>query len=144
MAVSPVLSLVTLGVRDIRAGTRFYERLGFERSPASVDDEVSFFRTQGAILALWRIEALAADSGLPAPALDRFRGVAYAMNVESAAAVDEALAAAQAAGGVVVKPGTATDWGGYSGYFADPETNVWEVAHNPFWPLDERGLPQLP
>ena len=144
MAVHPAISLVTLGVRDLDATTRFYRSLGFELSSASVEDEVSFFRTQGAILALWDIADLAADAGLSEPSLDGFRGAAYAINVDSPGAVDDAIATAEAAGGLAVKGGTATDWGGYSGYFADPEGNLWEVAHNPFWPLDERGLPQLP
>jgi uncharacterized glyoxalase superfamily protein PhnB len=67
-----------------------------------------------------------------------------AINLGSRAEVDAALADAVAAGGTVAKPATATEWGGYSGYFADPDGHLWEVAHNPFWPLDERGLPQLP
>ncbi|HEX4788484.1 MAG TPA: VOC family protein, partial [Actinospica sp.] len=67
-----------------------------------------------------------------------------AINVASPPEVDAALAAAEVAGGRVVKPGQEVFWGGYSGYFADPEGNLWEVAHNPFWPLDECGLPVLP
>jgi predicted lactoylglutathione lyase len=67
-----------------------------------------------------------------------------AINVGSRAEVDAALADAVAAGGTVPKAAAATEWGGYSGYFADPDGHLWEVAHNPFWPLDERGLPQLP
>ena|SRR5438105_4149254 len=145
MGIRGRISLVTVGVRDLATTTRFYESLGFELSSASVTGEVSFFRTAGAILALWGAADLAADAGLTAPpSLDRFRGTAYAINVESPAEVDTAIDAAERAGGLAVKRGTATDWGGYSGYFADPEGNLWEVAHNPFWPMDERGLPQLP
>lgn len=136
--------MVTLGVRDLDALTGFYEAIGFELSSASVAGEVSFFRTGGAILALWGVADLAADAGLPVPPLENFRGVAYAINVESPAEVDEALVSAEQAGGVVTKAAVATDWGGYNGYFADPEGNVWEIAHNPFWPLDDRGLPTLP
>ena len=138
------ISLVTLGVRDLDALTTFYQAIGLELSGASVAGEVSFFRTGGAILALWGVADLAADAGLPAPSLQNFRGVAYAINVESREEVDAALATVEAAGGLVTKAAVATDWGGYNGYFADPEGNVWEVAHNPFWPLDEKGLPILP
>jgi predicted lactoylglutathione lyase len=144
MGVPARISLVTVGVRDLAATTQFYAAIGFELSSASVDGEVSFFHTGGAILALWGVGDLAADAGLSAPSLDHFRGVAYAINVASPAEVDAAIDAAEAAGGLAVKRGTATDWGGYSGYFADPEANLWEVAHNPFWPLDDDGLPQLP
>lgn len=144
MAIPGRISLITLGVRDLASATRFYQAVGFALSPASVAGEVSFFHTAGSILALWGSAALAADVGLAEPPADRFRGVAMAINVETPAAVDAALADAEAAGGLVVKPAVAAEWGGYSGYFADPEGHVWEVAHNPHWPLDERGLPQLP
>ena len=144
MVVPARISLVTVGVRDLVTATQFYEAIGFELSSASVPGEVSFFHTGGAILALWGVTDLAADAGLSAPELDRFRGCALAINVESPAEVDAAIETAERAGGLAVKRGTATDWGGYSGYFADIEGTLWEVAHNPFWPLDERGLPQLP
>jgi catechol 2,3-dioxygenase-like lactoylglutathione lyase family enzyme len=144
MAVPARISLVTLGVADVAAATRFYEAIGFERSSASVEGEVSFFRTAGGLLGLWGAADLAADAGLGPPPADRFRGVALAINLESREAVDAAFADVDAAGGLMVKGPVATDWGGYSGYFADPDGNVWEIAHNPHWPLDERGLPQLP
>ena len=145
MPVPAVVSLVTLGVRDLAASTAFYEALGWPRSSSSVDGEVSFFRTAGGLLALWGAEALRADAraGTPAPP-GSFRGVALAVNVADRAAVDESLAAAQAAGGQVVKPAEPADWGGYQGYFTDPDGHLWEVAHNPFWPLGPDGVPQLP
>jgi catechol 2,3-dioxygenase-like lactoylglutathione lyase family enzyme len=144
MALPSRISLVTLGVADVVAATRFYEAIGFERSSASVEGEVSFFRTAGCLLAVWGAADLAADAGLALPPPDQFRGVALAINLESSAAVDTAFADVEAAGGLVCKAPVATDWGGYSGYFADPDGNVWEIAHNPHWPLDERGMPQLP
>lgn len=143
MPIPAVISLVTLGVRDVRASTEFYSALGFELSNASVDGEVSFFHTAGAVLAVWGRAELAADANQPEPAAGP-AGTALAINVESPAAVDAALAEAAAAGADIPKPAVATEWGGYSGYFADPDGHLWEVAHNPFWPLDERGLPQLP
>lgn len=145
MSIPAVLSLVTLGVRDVPASTRFYEELGFPLSSASVPGEVSFFRTAGGLLALWGADDLAADAHLPAAAPSGgFRGVSLAVNVASRDDVDTAIRTAQAAGARVLKPAEATDWGGYQAYFADPDGHAWEVAHNPFWPLGADGVPQLP
>jgi predicted lactoylglutathione lyase len=145
MSLPGIVSLVTLGVRDVAAATRFYEQLGFARSNASVAGEVSFFRTTGCILALWGAEELRRDAGAAAtPAPGTFRGVALAINVASEADVDVALAAAERAGGRVVRAAAPTDWGGYQGYFADPDGHYWEIAHNPHWPLGPDGRPQLP
>jgi hypothetical protein len=144
MTHSPVISLVTLGVRDVPASTRFYQALGFELSSASVEGEVSFFRTGGGVLAIWSVTELAADAGLAPGADAGFRGSSLAMNLGSPEEVDARLAEAAAAGGTITKRAHKTDWGGYSGYFADADAHAWEVAHNPFWPLDDRGLPQLP
>jgi predicted lactoylglutathione lyase len=144
MAISPVLSLVTLGVRDVDASTAFYEALGFPKSSASVAGEVSFFRTAGGLLGLYGADDLADDAQLPRPGDLAFRGVSLAINLGSRAEVDSAIADAEAAGARVLKPAQATEWGGYHAYFADPDGHAWEVAHNPFWPLDERGLPVLP
>jgi uncharacterized protein len=145
MTIPAVVSLVTLGVRDVPASTRFYEQLGFRRSSASVEGDVSFFHTAGGILAVWGVDDLARDAGADrVVGAGTFRGVAFAINVDSGAAVDAALAVAERAGGRVVKAGEPTEWGGYQGYFADPDDHYWEVAHNPFWPLDPDGLPLLP
>jgi catechol 2,3-dioxygenase-like lactoylglutathione lyase family enzyme len=141
--MEPRLTLITLAVADVEASRRFYERLGFRASRAGVAGEVAFFDAGGAVLALWRREALAADSRV---AIDRpgSAGVALAHNARDRDAVDRALAEAAAAGGRIVKPAIATDWGGYAGYFADPDGHLWEVAWNPHWPLDDRGLVRLP
>ena len=142
MAVHSAISLVTLGVADIEASTRFYAALGFPLSTASVPGEVRFFHTAGGILALWGRDELAADADVPAPAASG--AVSLAVNVASRGEVDAALADAVAAGARITRAATATDWGGYNGYFADPDGHLWEIAHNPHWPLDDRGLPQLP
>lgn len=139
-----ILSLITLGVRDVTASTRFYESLGFELSPASVAGEVSFFKTTGGLLAVYGERDLAADANTPPRTGAGFRGVTLAINLPSREAVDAAFAAAGSAGAELAKAPVATDWGGYSGYFADPDGHLWEIAHNPYWPLDDRGLPQLP
>ena len=145
MSVPAVISLVTLGVEDVRASTAFYEALGFELSPASVAGEVSFFRTAGGLLGLYGADELRRDANAgPAGPAGGFRGVTLAINVADPAAVDAALAAARGAGAAIVKPAQATEWGGYHGYFADPDAHLWEVAHNPGWPLGANSLPQLP
>ena len=143
MGVPAAVSLITLGVADVASSTRFYLDLGFELSSASVPGEVSFFRTAGAVLAVWSADELADDAGVPAGRLP-FRGVSLAVNVASEQAVDDALARARACGARITRPARAVEWGGYNGYFADPDGHLWEVAYNPFWPLDDRGLPVLP
>lgn len=145
------LSLVTLGVRDVAAATAFYRRLGFRPSGQS-QPAVTFFDCGGVVLALFGARALAVDAAFPEDARPPgdsasgpgFRGVTLARNVASPAEVDAVLAAAVAAGARLVKPGQPVFWGGYSGYFADPDGHLWEVAHNPFWPLAPDGRLQLP
>jgi catechol 2,3-dioxygenase-like lactoylglutathione lyase family enzyme len=145
MGVPAVVSLVTLGVRDVPAATAFYRTLGFRLSSASVEGDVSFFHTAGGQLAVWGLEDLQRDAGAARAAEPgTFRGVSLAINVETEDAVDAALSAAQQAGGRIVKPAGPTEWGGYQGYFADPDDHYWEVAHNPFWPIGADGRPQLP
>jgi catechol 2,3-dioxygenase-like lactoylglutathione lyase family enzyme len=145
MPVPAVVSLITLGVRDVAASTRFYRSLGFQLSPASVEGEVSFFRTAGALLGLYGADDLRRDAMVDlAAAPGAFRGVTLAVNVGSPDEVDTSLAVAESAGAAITKPAQATDWGGYHGYFADPDGHLWEIAHNPFWPLGADGLPQLP
>jgi catechol 2,3-dioxygenase-like lactoylglutathione lyase family enzyme len=145
MAVPARVSLVTLGVTDLARSTAFYEALGWRRSSASVDGVVGFFDTAGGLLALWGEDALAEDAGQEAAAAPAaFRGVALAINLESPERVDAAFEEIRSAGGEIVKPPQPTDWGGYSGYFADPDGHLWEVAHNPSWPIGADGRPQLP
>ena len=144
MTVPARVSLVTLGVADVRRSTAFYRALGWPVSSASAEGEVTFVRTAGAVLALWSEGELAADAGASAGERSAFRGVALALNLASRDEVDEALEQMTSAGGTVVKPPVATPWGGYSGYAADPDGHLWEVAHNPGWPLGPDGLPVLP
>jgi len=131
------LSLVTLGVGDVAAARTFYARLGWREAAASIP-RIAFFDLGGFALALFGRDDLAADVGVGA-AGEGFRGVTLAHNVASPTAVDATLADAVAAGGRLVKPAGATAWGGYSGYFADPDGHLWEVAHNPFAALDDAG-----
>ena len=124
--------MLTLGVRDLAASIRFYgQGLGFPRMESP--PEVAFFTLNGTWLALYGRDALAQDAGV-APDGSGFSGITIAHNVDSEAAVDAVLDEAVAAGAKLVKPGQKTDWGGYAGYFADPDGYLWEVAHNPlFW-----------
>lgn len=144
MTIPARLSLVTLGVSDLARSTAFYQALGWPLSSASVPGEVSFFRTAGGLLALWGDRALAADANLVSGETAGFRGVACSINLDSRAEVDQALSEAVAAGGTLLKAAHAMDWGGYSGYFADPDGHAWEVAHNPAWPVGPDGRPTLP
>lgn len=134
------VSLVTLGVRDLERARRFYAALGWSASPASVDGEVVFFQAGGMVLGLWGRDKLAADGGVADGG--GWGGVTLAQNVSSPDEVDALLDEAGAAG-ATVRPGRATDWGGYSGSFVDPEGHVWEVAHNPFWTLAPDGTISL-
>jgi predicted lactoylglutathione lyase len=145
MSVPGRISLVTLGVDDVERSTAFYLALGWELSSSSVPGDVSFFRLGGAALAVWGRRDLAADVGsTETDAPPGFREVTVAINVADEAEVNAAIASAAEAGGSVVVPAHRADWGGYTGYFADPDGHVWEVAHNPYWPLDDAGLPILP
>lgn len=136
------LSLVTLGVSDVDRARRFYEAMGLSASRASQAD-VAFFQLGNVVLALFSRAALAADAGV-ANSEPGFSGVALAWNVAGEKDVDDALAQAAACGGRIAKPGQKVFWGGYSGYFVDPDGHLWEVAYNPFFPLDAEGRVSLP
>ncbi|PZS33667.1 MAG: glyoxalase [Pseudonocardiales bacterium] len=144
MTIPAIISLVTLGVRDVAAATRFYQSLGFELSSGSVEGDVSFFRTNGALLGLYGQDDLAADAKTDPRSTGEFRGVTLAINLDSRDAVDAAFAAVEAAGASIAKPPHTAEWGGYSGYFADLDGHLWEIAHNPYWPLGPDGIPRLP
>ena len=130
--MKPRISMITLGVRDMARAAAFYERgLGLPRMASP--PEVAFFTLNGTWLALFGRDALAQDAGVPAEG-GGFAGVALAHNVASEAEVDAVVAQAVAAGARLVKAPRKVSWGGYSGYFADPDGHLWEVAHNPhFW-----------
>ena len=144
MTVPARISLITLAVDDVSRATDFYTSLGW--TPHSVvGDEVAFFPlTTGAVLSLYRSDFLARDIGVSASGAHDHSAVTLAMNVDGSAEVDRILAEAAAAGASRVKPGTATHWGGYVGYFADPDGHVWEVAHNPGFSLNDDGTVTLP
>ena len=142
MAVAPRVSLVTLGVRDVAVSEAFYRALGWEVVIAA-DDGFRLFRTSGAWLTIWPAESQWADAGIPPPAEPRFGGVVLAMNQDSPADVDDALATAAAAGGTVLKAANALDWGLYHGHIADPDGHVWEIAYNPDSEIGPDGRAQI-
>ena len=140
--MKPRISLITLGVDDLERSVRFYaEGLGL-RTEGIVDNEfefgaVAFFElASGLRLALWPRKSLARDAGLP-PGPSSSTEFSLAHNVASRAEVDAVMAQAAAAGAHIAKPAQDTFWGGYAGYFQDPDGHLWEVAWNPQWVPNE-------
>lgn len=136
-AFHPRLSLVTFGVADLARSRAFYDALGLTAAAASQGDVV-FYQLSGVVLSLFPRHLLAEDAAVPAEG-SGFSGVTLAQNVGSPAEVDAALAFAERCGGRITKPGQPVFWGGYNGYFADPDGHLWEVAHNPFFAMDDAG-----
>lgn len=137
------LTLVTLGVADVAASRRFYEGLGFRA--AELDSEgVAFFDLNGLVLAVFGRDDLAEDANAKLESGGGYSRISLAINLESETAVDAAMTFAAEQGGRITQPARKVFWGGYAGYFADPDGFLWEIAYNPFWPLDEHGRPQLP
>ncbi len=134
------LSLITLGVADLRRSRAFYEALGW-RTNAGPDDDVVFFQAGGMIVALWDRASLAEDSGVDDSG--GWGGITLAYNTRSPAEVDAVIEEARAAGGGIVREPGETFWGGYSGAFTDLDGHPWEVAHNPRWTLHEDGSVSL-
>lgn len=136
--MKPRISMITLGVSDIQRSIEFYERgLGFPRMESP--PEVAFFTLNGTWLGLYGRGALAEDAQVDAVS-GGFAGFSLAHNVSSEAEVDQVMSQAASAGAVVTKAARKTEWGGYAGYFSDPDGYLWEIAHNPlFWvgPGDE-------
>lgn len=134
------VTLISLGVADLERSGAFYRALGWQAEQEL--PEVKFYRLKGLMLGLIGKDALAADQGRPGATPGATPGtgaVALAQNYRSPAEADAAFAAAVSAGATALKQPQKADWGGYSGYYADPDGHVWEVAHNPFWPLDADG-----
>ena len=129
------VSLITLGVTDLDRARAFYAALGWR--PAQDLTDVVFYQAGGMVVALWGRAQLAADSAVTDGG--GWGGITLAHNVRSAVEVDAVLASAARAGGQVRRAGSATEWGGYSGIFTDPDGHAWEVAHNPFWTVTEDG-----
>lgn len=135
------VTLITLGVRDLDVSTAFYAKLGW--TPTEALPEVRFYQLHGLVLGLFGLENLAKDQGRPEAKLG-FGAMTLAQNFPTEAEVDAAYASALKAGATALKAPEKVFWGGYAGYYADPDGHVWEVAMNPFWPLAEDGSLTLP
>ncbi|WP_038972131.1 VOC family protein [Bradyrhizobium genomosp. III] len=128
----PRLTVITLGVSDIRASIAFYDALGLSRRLKATGEAVAFYDTCGPVLALYPWDQLAADAALPdQPRPSTFRGITIAWNCRTREEVDAVLAFALGKGAKLAKAAHETDYGGYSGYFADPDGHPWEVVVAP-------------
>ncbi|MCI4326208.1 MAG: VOC family protein [Thermoplasmata archaeon] len=136
--LEPRVTLVTLGVKDLPRSIRFYRDVVGWTTSAAETDPVAFFPLRGIVLGRFGERSLAADAKTR-PRTGGFRGVTLAYNARSRAAVDRIFASLSERGVRIVKRPQVADWGGYSGYFADPDGHLWEVAHNSFWKLDRGG-----
>src|SRR5215217_4633641 len=130
------MSLITLGVSDLKRARAFYEALGWHTN-AGPDDDVVFFQAGCMVAALWDRARLAEDSGVEDGG--GWGGVTLAYNTRSPEEVDAVMEEARAAGARIAREGAATFWGGYSGVFVDPDGHPWEVAHNPHWTVADDG-----
>jgi len=136
------ISIITLGVSDLTRSREFYEQLGWRRSMAKAEGIV-FFQAGGIALALYSKEELAKDANVPA-AGEGFNRMTIAYNARSREDVDDVLDEARSIGAKIVKPAQEAFWGGYSGYFADPDGFLWEIAWNPFFSITEDGALRIP
>ena len=135
------VTLVTLGVRDLARSKSFYAALGW--TPAEETKSVVFYQMNGMVLGLFGLTDLAADQAREVAELGT-GAMTLAQNFSTESEVDAAFNLAVTAGATVLKRPEQVFWGGYSGYFADPDGHVWELAMNPFWPLAEDGSLTLP
>ena len=136
------ISLITLGVDDLARSKAFYEALGWTGQEV---EETVFIQAGGLAVVLWGRAALADDAGInPVPDRTAFSGIALAHNVRSPGEVDEIMTTAHEAGATVTRPAQPTAYGGYAGYFADPDGHLWEVAHNPGFALADDGALTIP
>jgi catechol 2,3-dioxygenase-like lactoylglutathione lyase family enzyme len=139
--VAPNFAIVTIGVTDLDRSIRFYSDLGWEQRGDAANGIV-WFKTSGTWVGLFGYHDLAEDAKLeamPADDLPAYRGITLAINLPSEDAVDLAFVRVDEVGGRIAKPATRAEWGGYSGYFADPDGHLWEIAYNPGFPIDEHG-----
>ena len=133
--MEPRISIITLGVKDLKKSTKFYQDLGFPLQPGT--DAISFFELAGTWLALFPKSSLAKDANI-LPKGNGFSGFTLAHNVKSKKDVDAIMKQAEQIGAHVTDQPHDRDWGGYSGYFADPDGYLWEIAWNPYFKLDAK------
>lgn len=143
MGVKPNFSIVTLGVSDLNVSATFYRALGWEQR-GNPSDGITWFRTSGTWIGLFGHADLADDVGEASDEPRGFRGITLALNFNSESEVDTALQLAVESGARLVKRAEHAAWGGYSGYFADPDGHVWEAAYAPMFPVDVNGSIDIP
>jgi catechol 2,3-dioxygenase-like lactoylglutathione lyase family enzyme len=143
--IPPNFAIVTLGVQDLDVSVAFYRALGWELHGDTAQGIV-WFRTAGSWIGLFPHRDLADDAGLEPDdvALPAYRGSTLALNLPTEAAVDAGVETALAAGARLVKRPVRLEWGGYSGYVADPDGHLWELCFNPGFPLDDQGRIEIP
>jgi uncharacterized protein len=129
--MKPQITIITLGVSDLKKSKDFYERIFGWKPAAHSNDDISFYELNGLHLALFPAHALAEDAGVPAEG-SGFRKFTIAHNVGSEKEVDELIAELESKGVKIVKRPQKVFWGGYSSYVSDPDGNLWEIAYNPF------------
>ncbi|GIJ19784.1 VOC family protein [Micromonospora lutea] len=135
------LSLITLGVADLARSRDFYGQLGWHGQEV---EQTVFFQAGGLVVVLWARQSLAEDAGVEDRGVGGFAGVALAQNVRERAEVDRLMAAAAQAGATVTRPARDTSYGGYAGYFTDPDGHLWEIAWNPGFPIAADGTITIP
>jgi uncharacterized protein len=135
------ISLITLGVADVSRARTFYEQLGWRGQEV---EETVFFQAGAIALILWARHKLAGDAGIEDTSADGFGGLTLAHNVRSPAEVDGLLATAANAGAEITQAARETFYGGYAGYFRDPDGHIWEIAYNPGFPLSPDGSITIP
>lgn len=143
MSIAPNFTIVTLGVADLSRSIAFYTALGWEQR-GDPSAGITWFRTSATWIGLFGYADLAADIGVAATAPTEYRGITLALNYGTEPEVDQALAHAVASGARLVKPAERAVWGGYSGYFADPDGHLWEAAFAPGFPVSPAGTIDIP
>jgi len=134
------IHIITLGVKDVRRSLKFYRELGFQTSVQEENPAIVFFQNGGTTLALYPRDKLAEDISEENPPQGQdFGGITLAFNTRTQGEVDGVIQRAEAAGGKIVKQPQRVFWGGYSGYFADPDGYYWEVAYSENWQFNEDG-----
>jgi predicted lactoylglutathione lyase len=141
MPMDQRISLITLGVADLERARAFYRKLGWEGQEV---EETVFIQAGAIVLVLWGRDKLALDCGISDDSTSGFSGVVLAHNVRSEPEVDDVMALAEAAGATVTRPAARTFYGGYAGFFIDPDGHVWEIAHNPGFAMGLDGSITIP
>lgn len=141
----PSLTVITIGVSDMRRAIKFYDALGLRRRMKATGEDVAFYEAGGSVVALWSWDSLADDAGLAVgPRPKTFRGATLAWNCNSPEEVDAAFAHALKAGATSLRKPEKTFYGGYRGYFADPDGHAWEVVTAPGIIVQPDGSVELP